>query len=96
MPNVPPSRDPNPSRPAVRARLMLQLDDAMSAVDLELFEAERAGNRSAQIVALFDRAAIWEKYARLLTSAGEDAVGAVLSGQRDRTNALRLQDEAGQ
>lgn len=96
MATLPPSRDPKPSRPAVRARLMLQLDDAMSAVDLELFAAEKSGDRSVMITCLLERSELWLRYARLLTSAGQDALGATLSAQRDRTTALNLQAEAGQ
>lgn len=83
-----------PTKPSVHAQRLQILGDDMDRVDLELFDAERAGNRSQQIACLFERAAIWLRYGQLLTSAGQDAVGAALSAQRDRANALRLQAEA--
>lgn len=73
---------------------MLKLDDAMNKVDLELFEAEKSGNLSGQIVALRERAELWRRYGALLRKANREDTGAELSAQRDLNTAHELAQRA--
>ena len=67
------------------------LGDRMDAIDDELYAAERAGNVSAQIAALRERARCWREWAEHVKKAGRDNAGAILAAQRDENNALQLE-----
>lgn len=70
------------------------ITEAMHRVDLELYEAERESNVSAQIVATKERAQLWRRYARYLESAGAESYPAILAAQRDDISAATLAREA--
>lgn len=67
-----------------------RLGTQMDRVDLELFDAEKADNVSAQIVALRERAELWRQYGKLLEQAGAESYAAQLSARRDDTSADAL------
>ncbi|WP_445186777.1 hypothetical protein ACTXG6_06080 [Pseudonocardia sp. Cha107L01] len=66
------------------------LGDRMDELDIELFEAQKAGNTSAQIVALRERAHAWREWGQLLDKAGRESHGAELAAQRDEITAAEL------
>lgn len=70
------------------------LGDRMDELDTELYAAERAGNVSAQIATLRERARCWREWGEHLTKSGRDNVGAILSAQRDEASAFALEGGA--
>ena len=83
--------DPTPDR--ARARALNVLTEAMDAADIELYDAERAGNRTSRIALLLERARLWRQYGELLEAAGREAWTAYGCARRDHAEALKLQAE---
>ncbi|MGH3965079.1 MAG: hypothetical protein ACRDRY_17775 [Pseudonocardiaceae bacterium] len=67
------------------------LTEEMDHVDLDLFDAERAGDAAGQARLLRERAGLWRRYGRLRESAGRESTGAELSAQRDEITARQLE-----
>jgi hypothetical protein len=66
------------------------LADRMDELDDELYAAERAGNVSAQIAALRERARCWREWGEHLKANGRDHSGSELAAMRDESTADRL------
>lgn len=75
-------------------RALDRLSERMDKLDDEIWAAEKAGNKSAQIVGLRERARAWRKYGEILEKAGRDSVAASLSAQRDENTAFQLEGGA--
>jgi len=70
---------------------MQEMAERLNQLDDELHAAERAGNVSAQIAALRERARCWREWAEHLAKAGRDNHAAVLSAMRDEITAGQLE-----
>lgn len=70
------------------------LGDRMDVLDDELYAAERAGNVSAQIAALRERARCWREWGEHQKAAGRESYGAELAAMRDETHAFQLEGGA--
>lgn len=75
-------------------RKISQIADQLSALDLELFAAEKDDDVTAQVVALRARGRVWRSWADHLERTGRDATPAILASQRDAISADRLADGA--
>jgi hypothetical protein len=67
------------------------LGDQMLAADIELFQAQKAGDVDRQITALRTRSAIWASYRRHLAATDQDWSGVAMAAQRDRISAAELE-----
>jgi hypothetical protein len=64
--------------------------DQLARLNEEIYRAELAGNVSARVALLRERAQVWQQLAQTLSATGRDDVGARLAAQRDLVKANRL------
>lgn len=68
-----------------------ELVDLGDAADIEVHQAEQAGDVKRQIIALRDRSRLWASYRRHLMATGADWSGAAMACQRGQATSAWLE-----